>query len=168
MAVREAGTSSRPARRRTWRRPRRATPASSSRSSWTLRSCLPAVFGWTFAAAALARRTRVSQATADAISWRERFTGRTTRRYRTMTDPYEPRRPRDDALLEELNALREQEREGHATPKEQRRAEQLERRLRADEHGAGEADREDTDQPAEEFRRDRSQHGGMAEHLDDD
>jgi len=90
-----------------------------------------------------------------------------------MTDPYEPRRPRDDALLEELNALREQEREGHATPKEQRRAEQLERRLRsdehrADEHGAGEAEREDSDQPAEEFRRDRRQHGGMAEHLDDD
>ncbi len=53
-----------------------------------------------------------------------------------MTDPYEPPRPRDDAVEEELQALREQEREGHATPKEQRRAEQLERRLRVDEHGA--------------------------------
>jgi hypothetical protein len=53
-----------------------------------------------------------------------------------MTDPYEPPRPRDDAVEEELQALREQEREGHTTPKEQRRAEQLERRLRVDEHGA--------------------------------
>jgi hypothetical protein len=53
-----------------------------------------------------------------------------------MTDPYEPPRPRDDALEDELQSLREQEREGHATPKEQRRAEQLERRLRVDEHGA--------------------------------
>ena len=47
-----------------------------------------------------------------------------------MTDPYEPPRPRDYALQEELESLREQEREGHATPEEQRRAEQLERRLR--------------------------------------
>jgi hypothetical protein len=53
-----------------------------------------------------------------------------------MTDPYEPPRPRDYALEQELEALRKQEREGHATPKEQRRAEQLERRLRTDEHGA--------------------------------
>jgi hypothetical protein len=53
-----------------------------------------------------------------------------------MTDPYEPPRPRDHAVEQELESLREQEREGHATPKEQRRAEQLEHRLHADEHGA--------------------------------
>jgi hypothetical protein len=53
-----------------------------------------------------------------------------------MTDPYEPPRPRDYALEQELESLREQEREGHATPKEQRRAEQLERKQRVDEHGA--------------------------------
>jgi hypothetical protein len=53
-----------------------------------------------------------------------------------MTDPYDPPRPRDYALQEELDSLREQEREGHATPEEKRRAEQLERRLRVDEHGA--------------------------------
>ena len=62
-----------------------------------------------------------------------------------MTDPYEPPRPRDDALLEELNALREQEREGHATPKEQRRAEQLERRLHSDEHAAEALERKEHD-----------------------
>ena len=53
-----------------------------------------------------------------------------------MTNPYEPPRPRDYALEQELESLREQEREGHATPKEQRRAEQLERKLRVDGHGA--------------------------------
>jgi hypothetical protein len=53
-----------------------------------------------------------------------------------MTDPYEPPRPRDHAVEQELESLREQEREGHATPKEQRRAEQLEHRLHVDEHGA--------------------------------
>jgi hypothetical protein len=53
-----------------------------------------------------------------------------------MTDPYEPPRPRDYALQEELDSLHEQEAEGHSTPKEQRRAEQLERRLHADEHEA--------------------------------
>ena len=58
-----------------------------------------------------------------------------------MTDPYEPPRPRDYALEEELKSLREQEREGHATPDEQRRAEQLERRLRVDEHGREERER---------------------------
>jgi len=51
-----------------------------------------------------------------------------------MSDPYEPPRPRDDALESELESLHQQEEEGHATPKEQRRAEQLERRLHADEH----------------------------------
>jgi hypothetical protein len=69
-----------------------------------------------------------------------------------MTEPHEPARPRDYALQEELESLREQEREGHSTPKEQRRAEQLEHRLNVDEHGAEvrehreedrEADRED-------------------------
>jgi hypothetical protein len=73
-----------------------------------------------------------------------------------MTDPYDPPRPRDYALQEELESLREQEREGHATPEEQRRAEQLERRLRVDEHGAEvrernqdhEADRQDEEERA--------------------
>lgn len=51
-----------------------------------------------------------------------------------MTDPYEPPRPRDYALQEELESLREQEREGHGTPKEHRRAEQLERVARTDRH----------------------------------
>lgn len=68
-----------------------------------------------------------------------------------MTDPYDPPRPRDYALEQELASLREQEREGHATPKEQRRAEQLERRLHADQHAAEvrerkEHDRDDDDQ----------------------
>jgi len=53
-----------------------------------------------------------------------------------MPDPYEPPRPRDDALESELESLRTQEEQGHATPKEQRRAEQLEHRLHVDEHGA--------------------------------
>ena len=66
-----------------------------------------------------------------------------------MTDPYEPPRPRDDALQAELESLRQQEREGHATPKEQRRAEQLERRLRVDEHGAEVRERRDQDREAD-------------------
>jgi len=66
-----------------------------------------------------------------------------------MTDPYEPPRPRDDALQDELESLREQEREGHATPKEQRRAEQLGRRLRVDEHGAEVRERRDQDREAD-------------------
>ena len=66
-----------------------------------------------------------------------------------MTDPYDPPRPRDFALQEELESLREQEREGHATPEEQRRAEQLERRLRADEHGAEVRERRDQDREAD-------------------
>jgi len=77
-----------------------------------------------------------------------------------MTDPYDPPRPRDFALQEELESLREQEREGHATPEEQRRAEQLERRLRADEHGTEvrerrDQDREDEQQDEEERARHR-------------
>jgi hypothetical protein len=66
-----------------------------------------------------------------------------------MTDPDEPPRPRDDALQDELDALREQAREGHSTPKEQRRAEQLERRLRVDEHGAEIAGRREHDREAD-------------------
>jgi hypothetical protein len=66
-----------------------------------------------------------------------------------MTDPYEPPRPRDDSLQEELDALHEQEREGHSTPKEQRRAEQLERHLRVDEHGAEVRDRREQDREAD-------------------
>jgi hypothetical protein len=67
-----------------------------------------------------------------------------------MTDPYEPPRPRDDALQDELESLRQQEREGHATPKEQRRAEQLERRLRVDEHGAEVRERRNRDREADQ------------------
>ena len=90
-----------------------------------------------------------------------------------MTDPYQPSRPRDDSLQEELDALREQERQGHSTPKEQRRAEQLERRLRVVESGVNARERweeadEDSAPTAEEFHRDRREHGGASEHLDDD
>jgi hypothetical protein len=66
-----------------------------------------------------------------------------------MTDPYEPPRPRDDALEEELDALHKQEHEGHSTPKEERRAEQLQRRLRVDEHGAEVRDRREEDREAD-------------------
>lgn len=81
-----------------------------------------------------------------------------------MTDPYEPPRPRDYALQSELDSLHEQEREGHSTPKEQRRAEQLEHRLHADEHAAEvherrehdrEKDRREKKRNAEERTRDR-------------
>ena len=65
-----------------------------------------------------------------------------------MSDPYDPPRPRDYALEEELESLRKQEREGHATPEEQRRAEQLERRLRVDEHGAELRERREQDREA--------------------
>ena len=67
-----------------------------------------------------------------------------------MTDPYDPPRPRDDALAQELESLREQEREGNETPEEQRRAEQLERRLRVDEHGAEVRERRDQDRQADQ------------------
>jgi hypothetical protein len=67
-----------------------------------------------------------------------------------MTDPYDPPRPRDYALQEELDSLREQEREGHGTPKEHRRAEQLERRLRVDEHGEQVRERREHDREADE------------------
>jgi hypothetical protein len=62
-----------------------------------------------------------------------------------MTSPDEPARPRDYALRQELESLREQERQGHSTPEEQRRAEELERRLRVDEHGAEVRDRREQD-----------------------
>ena len=78
-----------------------------------------------------------------------------------MTDPYDPPRPRDYALQEELESLRKQEREGHATPEEQRRAEQLERRLRVDEHGAEVRERRDHDREADkqdEEERERHRH----------
>ncbi|HXL61089.1 MAG TPA: hypothetical protein VN959_10535 [Mycobacterium sp.] len=67
-----------------------------------------------------------------------------------MTDPYDPPRPLDYALQEELESLREQEREGHTTPEERRRAEQLERRLRVDEHGAEMRERRNQDREAEQ------------------
>ena len=75
-----------------------------------------------------------------------------------MTDPYDSPRPRDYALQQELESLREQEREGHLTPEQERRIEQLERQLRVDEHGAEvrerrEQDRQDDQQ--EEHRRHR-------------
>jgi hypothetical protein len=73
-----------------------------------------------------------------------------------MPDSNDPPRPRDHDLQAELDSLREQEREGHSTPKEQRRAEQLQRRLQVDSHGAEvrerrEQDRE-TDRQNEEER----------------
>jgi hypothetical protein len=59
---------------------------------------------------------------------------------------YDPPRPRDDALESELESLHQQEEEeGHATPKEQRRAEQLEHRLQVDEHGQEVQDRRQED-----------------------
>ena len=67
-----------------------------------------------------------------------------------MPDPYEPPRPRDDAIESELESLHEQEEEGHATPKEQRRAEQLEHRLQVDEHGEEARDRRQEDRELEE------------------
>ena len=78
-----------------------------------------------------------------------------------MSDPYDPPRPRDYALQEELESLRKQEREGHATPEEQRRAELLERRLRADEHGAELRERREQDREAnrkDEEERKRQRH----------
>jgi hypothetical protein len=75
-----------------------------------------------------------------------------------MTDPYEPPRPRDEALEEELDSLHEQEREGHATPKEQRRAEQLERRLRVDAHDEEVRERREEDRENEKARRRQRHH----------
>jgi hypothetical protein len=74
-----------------------------------------------------------------------------------MTDPYDPPRPRDYALEQELESLRQQEREGHATPKEQRRAEQLERRLHSDEHGAEVRERKENDRDDDD-REERARH----------
>jgi hypothetical protein len=69
-----------------------------------------------------------------------------------MTEPNESARPRDYALQEELESLRQQEREGHSTPEEQRRAEELERRLHVDEHGAEVRERREEDREDEEYR----------------
>jgi hypothetical protein len=66
-----------------------------------------------------------------------------------MSDEYESPRPRDPALEAELESLHEQEREGHATGKEHRRAEQLEKRLRVDEHGAEVRERREEDREAD-------------------
>jgi hypothetical protein len=66
-----------------------------------------------------------------------------------MSDPYDPPRPRDYAVEEELESLRQQEREGHSTPRQQRRIEQLERRLRVDEHGAEVTERRSEDREAD-------------------
>jgi|HubBroStandDraft_6_1064221.scaffolds.fasta_scaffold1729193_2 hypothetical protein len=69
-----------------------------------------------------------------------------------MSDPGDKPRPRDYALESELESLRKQEAEGHATPKEQARAEQLERRLHKDEDDAEltEQRQEDRDIAAED------------------
>ena len=67
-----------------------------------------------------------------------------------MTNPDEPARPRDYALQQELESLREHEREGHSTPEEQRRAEELERRLHVDEHGAEVRERREQDWASED------------------
>jgi hypothetical protein len=67
-----------------------------------------------------------------------------------MTDPYEEPRPRDYALEQELESLREQERDGHSTPDQQRRIEQLERRLRADQHSAEVRERQEQHHEADE------------------
>ena len=75
-----------------------------------------------------------------------------------MTEPDDLPRPRDEALQKELDSLREQERAGHSTPKEQRRAEQLERRLHVDEHGAEVRERREQDREAD--RRDEEERPG--------
>jgi hypothetical protein len=75
-----------------------------------------------------------------------------------VTDSYDSPRPRDYALQQELDSLREQEREGHLTPDQQRRIEQLERRLHVDERGAEErewGDQHHEDDQQEEHRRHR-------------
>jgi hypothetical protein len=73
-----------------------------------------------------------------------------------MTESSDVPRPRDYALQEELDALRAQERDGHLTPAEQRRAELLERRLRSDEHAAEAEDRETRER--HETREQRARH----------
>jgi hypothetical protein len=76
-----------------------------------------------------------------------------------VTDPDHGPRPRDHALEEELESLREQERAGHATPEGRRRAEQLERRLRVDEHGAEVRERRNRDREADrEDEEERARH----------
>jgi hypothetical protein len=76
-----------------------------------------------------------------------------------MTESNDQPRPRDYALQQELDSLREQEREGHATPKEQRRAEQLEHRLHVDEHGAEVRERREQDRETDrENEEERARH----------
>jgi len=84
-----------------------------------------------------------------------------------MSDPYDPPRPRDYAVQEELDSLHEQEREGHSTPDEQRRARQLERRLHADEHAAEARERQEHDHGADKRRRTRRNAPGTVTDLAD-
>jgi hypothetical protein len=67
-----------------------------------------------------------------------------------MNDPYDLPRPRDYALEQELESLREQEREGHSTPGQQRRIEQLERRLHGDQRAAEVRERRERDRDSED------------------
>ncbi|HTU76024.1 MAG TPA: hypothetical protein VMG38_21105 [Trebonia sp.] len=66
-------------------------------------------------------------------------------------------RPRDPAVERELASLQEQEREGHRTPKEQRRAEQLQRRLQSDVERAEARELFDSDRVGNQ-RDDRARH----------
>jgi hypothetical protein len=76
-----------------------------------------------------------------------------------MTDPYDQPRPRDYALEQELESLRQQEREGHSTPGQQRRIEQLERRLHADQHAEEVRERRERDREGDsQDERDRHHH----------
>jgi hypothetical protein len=74
-----------------------------------------------------------------------------------MTDPNDQSRPRDYALEQELESLREQQRAGHSTPEQERRIEQLERRLHADEHAAERQERRDRDR-GDDDQEERARH----------
>jgi len=67
------------------------------------------------------------------------------RRTPAVTDAEDLPRPRDYALEHQLESLREQERRGYSTPGQQRRIEQLERRLRAEQHAAEVRERQEHD-----------------------
>jgi hypothetical protein len=78
-----------------------------------------------------------------------------------MSDSRNEPRPRDHALESELESLHEQEREGHGTGKEHRRAEQLEHRIEVDQHGVAKREDEQEEHLAEqedEEMRDRHRH----------
>src|SRR6202000_161409 len=76
-----------------------------------------------------------------------------------MTSPDDEPRPRDHALAADLESLRQQEKEGHATPKEQRRREQLERRLHTDQDDAELTEQREEDRDiAREDAEDRHRH----------